>query len=65
MILANFLSEQGLSQESFGATIGVRGATVSRWLSGKRCPSGANVRKIKEATKGRVTADDLLCSEGA
>jgi DNA-binding transcriptional regulator YdaS (Cro superfamily) len=65
MTLAEFLSDQGLSQAKFGAWIGVSAPTINRYIKGKRAPSATNVRKIKAITKGLVTADDLLCPDSA
>jgi len=65
MKLIDFLSEQGISQADFAGSIGVSPATVSRYITGDRAPSSIRVRKIKEVTNGRVTADDLLCGEPA
>lgn len=63
MKLSEFLSRQGMSQTEFGDAIGVTGETVCRYLNGTRFPSAAIMIKIKQATDGRVTPNDLLCAK--
>jgi transcriptional regulator with XRE-family HTH domain len=62
MTLNDFLSNEPtkMSHAAFGKKIGVEQATVTRYLNGERFPPPETIRKIVEATKGKVTANDLL-----
>ena len=59
MKLKDYLRAKKLSQSQFAALIGVKDATVSRYLSGHRRPEWDVVDRIKAVTGGLVTADDL------
>ena len=60
MTLKEYLSEQGLTHEAFGASIGVTTPTAWRYANGKRYPSPAVMRRIVEATGGAVGPQDFL-----
>lgn len=50
--------QAGLSQEALGAKVGVSGAAVGQWESGKTTPSGANTLRLIDILG--LDADDLL-----
>ncbi|WP_158295641.1 helix-turn-helix domain-containing protein [Crenalkalicoccus roseus] len=56
MTLQEYLQRHRLTQAEFGRIVGVRHATVSRWLAGKITPSFARLRRIEAVTGGAVTA---------
>ena len=60
MTLAQYLSEQGLTYEAFGALIGVTTPTAWRYANGKRYPGPAVMRRIVDATGGAVGPQDFL-----
>jgi predicted transcriptional regulator len=49
-----------ISQTRFAALIGVRQATVSRYISGTKIPSTTVVLKIRDLSKGAVALDDWV-----
>ncbi|MDR9777234.1 YdaS family helix-turn-helix protein [Rhizobium hidalgonense] len=62
MTLDDFLNSKSpkMSHAAFAELIDASQATVSRYLNGDRFPPPETIRKIVSATKGKVTADDLL-----
>lgn len=62
MKLADYLSSVNQSHEAFAGLIGVEQATVTRYINGDRYPRPDILVRIREATGGRVTADDFLAS---
>lgn len=60
MTLMQYLSEQGLTYEAFGALIGVTTPTAWRYAHGHRHPRPAVMRRIVEATDGAVGPQDFL-----
>jgi len=62
MTLDDFLSSKSpkMSHAAFADLIGATQATVSRYVNGDRFPPPETIRRIVQATKGKVTADDLL-----
>jgi DNA-binding transcriptional regulator YdaS (Cro superfamily) len=62
MTLNDFLNSKDpkMSHAAFAELIGATQATVSRYITGVRFPPPETIRKIVEATKGKVTATDLL-----
>lgn len=62
MTLDDFLSNEPtkMSHAAFGEKIGATQATVSRYVNGDRFPSPEMIQKIVKATKGKVTAADLV-----
>ncbi len=60
MKLSHYLDEKSLNASAFAAVVGVEPSTVTRLLRGERAPSLALAARIREATGGKVTADDFL-----
>jgi len=60
MRLGEFLRLADLPQAKFATLIGVRQATISRYISGEQIPSTPIVLKIRALTEGAVTLDDWL-----
>ena len=60
MTLHEFLIKEGFTQQQFAELIGVRQSSVSKWLQGDSRPSWSIIKKIKEVTDGKVTADSFL-----
>ena len=58
MTLAKFLENSPLSEAAFAEKIGVKQATVNRYINGKRFPSPVMIQRIEEATKGKVKVMD-------
>lgn len=60
MNLKSYLAAKGRTPASFSAEVGVTVQTLYRYLSGERFPTPENLRRIREATGGAVTADDFV-----
>jgi transcriptional regulator with XRE-family HTH domain len=45
---------------SFSQATGISESAISRYLSGKSFPRQEHLRRIVQATKGRVTANDFF-----
>ena len=60
MKLDTFLKSANLDDEAFGAQIQRDRTTVYRLRTGKRAPDWDTVIKIREATGGKVSAEDWL-----
>lgn len=60
MTLSQYLEDKGLSHAEFAKSIGVSQVTVTRWANGQRFPGRREIERIQKATKGAVTANDLL-----
>lgn len=61
MKLSDYLRAHGLSAAEFGRTAGLGSRQlVHKYLSGERFPTPENLRRIREATGGEVTADDFV-----
>lgn len=60
MTLKEFFKSQDtkLSHAAFGERIGVTQATINRYVRGDRFPSPEMIRKIQEATDGKVAVAD-------
>ena len=58
MRLGEYLQLANISQTRFAALIGVRQATVSRYISGTKIPSATVALKIRDLSKGAVALDD-------
>lgn len=60
MTLEEFIKAQipKLSHASFGEKVGVTQATINRYVRGDRFPSPDMIRKIHDATDGKVTVTD-------
>jgi len=63
MKLATYLTNQKITYEAFGQTVGASAFGVGKWARGTRMPRPDMLSKIKAATGGAVTADDFLTSE--
>jgi transcriptional regulator with XRE-family HTH domain len=60
MRLGEYLRSAEISQTRFAAQIGVRQATISRYVSGEQVPSTPIVLKIRALSKGAVALDDWV-----
>lgn len=60
MQLKSYLATEGRTPAMFAAEVGVTVQTLYRYLSGERFPTPENLRRIREATGGAVTADDFV-----
>jgi hypothetical protein len=58
MRLGEYLQLADISQTRFAAQIGVRQATISRYISSEQIPSTPIVVKIRGISKGAVALDD-------
>ena len=59
MLLSEYLTQKHLTQEEFALRIGVSRPTISYWMRGLKAPRPAHVRKLRAATGGKVTAEDI------
>lgn len=59
MKLETYLRNKKLTDEAFGALVGLSQSQVSRIKRGKSTPSWKTIAVIEEATRGRVTIRDL------
>lgn len=60
-----FAKNDKLSHEEFGKLIGASQPTVSRYVNGTRTPSREMIKKIQDATKGKVSFADWFSKEQA
>jgi transcriptional regulator with XRE-family HTH domain len=60
MRLGEYLQLAEISQTRFAAQIGVRQATISRYISGEQVPSTPIVVKIRDLSGGAVALDDWV-----
>lgn len=59
MTLDQFLRSSKFSVEEFALKIGVTSEAVRRYRSGRRMPEPLIAQRIVDASKGRVTIQDL------
>lgn len=59
MKLADWLKEREMSQAAFARKAGVSQGAIARFVLGMRTPNKAMMRKILDATEGRVTPNDF------
>jgi DNA-binding transcriptional regulator YdaS (Cro superfamily) len=59
MHLNEYLAENNMTMTAFAARVGVSRPAVSYWLCGKTRPAAPVAARIRQATGGKVTADDL------
>ena len=59
MKLSDYLEQHEISISAFAETIGTTHASVSRYASGDRCPNREAMRRIIEATGGKVQPNDF------
>jgi hypothetical protein len=57
--LETYLRTKKLTDEAFGALVGLSQSQVSRIKRGKSVPSWSTITAIEEATRGKVTIRDL------
>lgn len=57
--LSTYLTARDETQTAFAARAGLTDSTLSRVLKGKSPPSPDVVERVREATAGEVTANDL------
>lgn len=57
--LSEYLENNGLTQSEFASLIGVKQATVSRYLAGESIPEPEIMSKIFKKTKGEITPNDF------
>lgn len=59
MHLTQYLTKKNLTHAKFAEIIGVHRSSVVRFCKGSRKPDLDTIRKIDEATKGKVKAEDF------
>lgn len=64
MRIDEYLKDSGLSLSAFARKAGVSEAAMSRYAAGKRMPRPAVLRRIVEASGGRIQANDILAAMG-
>tara|TARA_R100000365_G_C2748614_1_gene80774 strand:- start:16233 stop:16436 length:204 start_codon:yes stop_codon:yes gene_type:complete len=64
MLLTNYLSTNGISDEAFAALVGVTSHGVRKWRYGERVPRPDQMRKISEVTAGKVQPNDFILEAG-
>lgn len=60
--LDGYLTDREMTNAAFGRLVGASESTISRIRHGKQAPSFSLARRIKDATAGEVTADDLMAT---
>ena len=60
MRLNNYLKYSGKTHKDFADDLGLSVSAVHKWLYGQRFPRREHLEKIKELTKGEVTANDFI-----
>jgi len=61
MILKDWLNRNGMSNAEFARISGIgQRALVQKYRHGRLFPAAENLRRIREATGGEVTADDFV-----
>lgn len=61
MRLRAWLDREGISATAFGQKVGVENRqTMSRYVRGERLPPAEVLKRIREATNGEVTYEDLV-----
>ena len=65
MRLSEFLAETGTKPTVLAREIGVAHSTVLRWASGEVIPSMEAMRRVAEATDGRVMPNDFMAPASA
>ena len=61
--LAEYLKQSGLSLASFAARAGVSEAAISRYASGKRMPRPDILRRICDASDGKISPNDFFSGD--
>lgn len=65
MKLQDFLKENSLTHAAFAEMVGVRQATINRYVRGERFPSPDMIKTIQKVTAGRVAVADWYDAEAA
>jgi len=65
MKLKTYLDENKLTVEAFAASVRCAPQTLYRYISGERRPRADVLSAIRDATGGKVTANDFFHSEAA
>lgn len=60
MQLRTYLAMHNIPPAAFAGTLNVSVQTLYRYLSSDRFPTPENLKRIREATGGAVTADDFV-----
>lgn len=60
MTLDAYLSQDGMTAAALAKLAGTSGASITRILHGEQKPSMDMIRAIVTATRGKVSADDLI-----
>lgn len=60
MKLSDYIDGANLTRAEFAALIDVDEASLSRYISGSRRPNWDVLHRIRDATGGRVTANDFM-----
>ena len=60
MDLKTYLKIKGLKQEDFAKLVGTTPSAISNYVCKRRFPVLAIALRIKKATKGKVSLNDLL-----
>lgn len=60
MKLKEYLKENGIRQKQFAKLAGITELAVHRYIKGDRKPDCESLVKIKEATGGKVDAEDFV-----
>lgn len=63
MLLSKYIEGRralGYTLREFAGRIGAHEVSVLNWINGKHRPQDAFVSRIVKATRGKVTADDLM-----
>lgn len=58
MTLEQYITENELTHEAFGKLVGAPQATINRYVRGKRFPTRDMIRRIEDATAGKVSVAD-------
>jgi transcriptional regulator with XRE-family HTH domain len=58
MKLAEYLKAQGMTETAFAEQLGVRQATVNRYVRNDRFPDQVTIERIAELTDNKVTVTD-------
>ena len=60
MLLKDYLIEENLSERAFASLVKISHVHLNHVISGTRGASSKLMKRIKEATNGRVTYEDLI-----
>ena len=63
MKLRDYLKEQQMNQRKFSKLVDISPSTLCYYIKGVRFPSAQTVKRIFEATGGKVSANDFFHSQ--